>query len=95
MIILGIHDGHNASACLIIDGKLVCAISEERLSRDKHQFGFPNSAIETVLETASITIKDVDRIAMSSATLPPAYFYTARSYMRGKTQSIWKSLPTK
>ena len=79
MIILGIHDGHNASACLIIDGKLVCAISEERLSRDKHQFGFPNSAIETVLETASITIKDVDRIAMSSATLPPAYFYTARN----------------
>ena len=23
MVILGIHDGHNASACLIIDGKLV------------------------------------------------------------------------
>ena len=35
MIILGIHDGHNASASLIVDGKLVCALGEERLSRDK------------------------------------------------------------
>ena len=37
MIILGIHDGHNASASLIIDGKLTCALGEERLSKGKHQ----------------------------------------------------------
>ena len=41
MVILGIHDGHNASASLIVDGELVCALGEERLSRDKHQYGFP------------------------------------------------------
>ena len=29
MIILGIHDGHNASAALIINGELKCAIAEE------------------------------------------------------------------
>ena len=79
MIILGIHDGHNASASLIIDGKLVCALGEERLSRDKHQYGYPAKAIDTVLNASGITIDDVDRIAMSTATLPPAYFYTSRN----------------
>ena len=79
MIILGIHDGHNASASLIVDGRLVCALAEERLSRGKHHYGYPDRAIQTVLETAGITTKDIDRISMSTKTLPPAYFYTRRN----------------
>jgi len=79
MVILGIHDGHNASAALLIDGKLVCSIAEERLTRVKHEYGFPGQAIETVLNTAGITIADVDHIAMATATLPPAYYYTSRN----------------
>ena len=79
MIILGIHDGHNASAALIVDGKLVCAIGEERLSRDKHQYGYPEKAIETVLEFGNISPSDIDRVAMATPTLPPAYFYTQRN----------------
>ncbi len=79
MIILGIHDGHNASATLIINGKLACAIGEERLSRDKHQYGFPAKAIQAVLDSSNITMDQVDRISMATATLPPAYFYTSRN----------------
>ena len=79
MIILGIHDGHNASAALIVDGKLVCAIGEERLSRDKHQYGYPEKAIETVLKFGNISPSDIDRVAMATPTLPPAYFYTQRN----------------
>ena len=41
MIILGIHDGHNSSAALVIDGKLICSLSEERFSRIKNHFGYP------------------------------------------------------
>ena len=33
MIILGINDTHDASACLIKDGKLLIAIEEERFRR--------------------------------------------------------------
>ena len=33
--ILGIHPGHNSSAALISDGKLVYFLEEERLSRAK------------------------------------------------------------
>ena len=79
MIILGIHDGHNASASLIVDGKLICAIGEERLSRDKHQYGYPAKAIETVLKFGNISPSDIDRVAMATPTLPPAYFYTQRN----------------
>lgn len=79
MIILGIHDGHNASAALIVDGKLICAIGEERLSRDKHQYGYPAKAIETVLKFGNISSSDIDRVAMATPTLPPAYFYTQRN----------------
>ena len=79
MIILGIHDGHNASAALIVDGKLVCAIGEERLSRDKHQYGYPEKAIESVLKFGNISPSDIDRVAMATPTLPPAYFYTQRN----------------
>ncbi len=79
MIILGVHDGHNASASLIVDGKLKCAIAEERLSRIKHHYGFPIKSIEMVLKYSGISQKDIDIVAMSSRTIPPAYFYTLRN----------------
>ena len=50
MIILGVNDGHNSSACLIIDGKLKCAIAEERLSREKNHFGYPKKSIDFILK---------------------------------------------
>ena len=79
MIILGIHDGHNASAAILKNGKLVCSIAEERLTRNKHEYGFPGLAIKAVLKTAGMNVKDLDRIAMATATLPPAYFLTSRN----------------
>lgn len=89
MIILGIHDGHNASAALLIGGKLVAALAEERLSRRKHAYGYPARAIEAVLDVAGIGIGDVDRIAMATATLPPAYYYTSRN-ANLSIQDYWK-----
>ena len=79
MIVLGIHDGHNSSAALTIDGNLISAVAEERLSRKKHHYGFPSLAINALLSQANIKISDIDRVAMSTATLPPRYFYTSRN----------------
>ena len=64
MIILGIHDGHNASAALIINGELKCAIAEERLSRVKHNYGFPAKSIDTLLKYCNIKSSEIDYIAM-------------------------------
>lgn len=79
MIILGIHDGHNASAALLVDGKLVSAVAEERLSREKHHYGFPHHAIKAILKDTNITIEQIDRVAMATRTLPPVYFRTRRN----------------
>ena len=79
MTILGIHDGHNASAALVIDGKLICALAEERFSRVKNHFGYPKKAIEEILKFSGIQEKDIDSVALSSRQIKPAYFYISRN----------------
>ena len=79
MIVLGVNDGHNSSASLIIDGKLVCSISEERLSREKNHFGFPFKAIKCVLKYGGIKASNINKIAMSSKHFIPAYYYVSRN----------------
>lgn len=45
MVILGINAYHgDSSACLVADGKLICAIEEERIRRIKHWAGLPVQA---------------------------------------------------
>lgn len=53
---------HDSSACLIVDGKVVAAIQEERLSRVKHDASFPQKSIVSCLEMASLTITDIDEV---------------------------------
>lgn len=65
MRILGIHDGHSASAALIEDGLVLAAVQEERLSRHKNQGGFPEFAIKDVLDITGSTPKDIDIVAFS------------------------------
>lgn len=72
MIILGINVGQNANneqahdggACLLIDGVITGAISEERLTREKYCGGY-KKAVEHLLKQANITIDDVDIVAVS------------------------------
>ena len=79
MIILGVWDGTPSSAALIVDGKILIAISEERLSRSKNAYGFPEKSIEIILSKTGYKISDIDEVAMSTASLSPTYFYTSRN----------------
>src|SRR5688572_8599214 len=64
-IILGINAFHaGASAAVVIDGKIVSAIAEERLNRAKYFAGFPALAIRKCLEMAGATIAEVDHVAI-------------------------------
>jgi len=45
MIVLGIHDGHDAGAALIKDCRIVAAVNEERLNREKLYMGVPKESI--------------------------------------------------
>ena len=63
MNVLGIHDGHNASAALLRDGELVAAVQEERFTRVKNQGGFPGRSVEAVLQLAGMRRDEVDVFA--------------------------------
>jgi carbamoyltransferase len=61
MYILGISCYyHDAAACILKDGELVAAATEERFSRKKHDSGFPHHAIDFCLESAGITTDELD-----------------------------------
>ena len=54
---------HDAAACLIVDGELVAAASEERFSRIKHDAEFPKNAIAFCLEKGQMREGDLDYVA--------------------------------
>lgn len=66
MIILGIHDGHDAGVCLLRDGRNVVCSSEERRRNSKNWAGVPEQSIAAVLKRSGTDPKDIDLIALSS-----------------------------
>ncbi|MDP2430948.1 MAG: carbamoyltransferase C-terminal domain-containing protein [Pseudomonadota bacterium] len=62
MIVLGVANSKDSGACLMVDGRLVTAINEERLSRKKLTKEFPYRSIDWILQRHGITIRDVDAI---------------------------------
>jgi carbamoyltransferase len=63
MKVLGINYSLDAGACLVVDGRVVGAVAEERFSRIKHDGNYPASAVNWCLEHAGLTMADVDRVA--------------------------------
>jgi len=64
MYILGINPGHNSTACLLKDGKIISCVSEERFSRIKNHWGFPHKSIKYILETEKIKSSDIDYLVL-------------------------------
>ena len=65
--ILGINAFHpDSSACLLLDGKLIGAVAEERFGqRNRHTSEFPENAIRWVLKEAGIRLRDVTHVAVA------------------------------
>jgi carbamoyltransferase len=70
MVILGLGFGHDGSACIIKDGKLVSAIETERLTREKHAWGVTHEVIDYVLEEANVSFDDIDCISIFDFWFP-------------------------
>ena len=49
MILLGISEGHNATAAIIRNGAVLACASEERFTRTKNDVGYPKKAIAAVI----------------------------------------------
>ncbi len=65
--ILGLNAYHgDASAAIVRDGQLIAAVEEERFNRIKHWAGFPTKSIQFCLETAGVSMADIDHVSVSS-----------------------------
>ncbi len=104
MYLLGISAFyHDSAAALVKDGLVVAAVEEERLSRIKHDNGFPTKAIEYCLAKEGISINEVDyvvfyekpflkfeRILMSSfGTFPASYRFFREAMLSMLKEKLW------
>lgn len=64
MYILGLNIGHNATAALLKDGKIVGCVSEERFTRLKNYTGIPFRSIKYLLSLEKIEMEDVNLIVL-------------------------------
>src|SRR5688572_3438180 len=71
---LGLHTGHESSAVLFEDDRLVAAVSDERLSRIKNDGGrLMDLAIDEVLRMTGRERAQVDRLALLHTFFPEEY----------------------
>ncbi len=64
-VILGVNAFHpGAAAALLVDGKPIAAIPEERLNRVKYYARFPALAIKRCLDMAGLGFRDIDHVAI-------------------------------
>ncbi len=104
MYILGISCYyHDSAAALLKDGLLVAAAEEERFTRKKHDFGFPEHAIAFCLEQAGIQGEDLEyavfyekpllkfeRIMLSTlGTFPRSYGVFRESMITWFNEKLW------
>ncbi|MBS0157310.1 MAG: hypothetical protein JSS26_01820 [Nitrospira sp.] len=66
MLILGLNEGIDASLVLCQDGRIVFAVQEERLSREKGSIGFPSHAVSYCLKTYGLDVRRLDHICLSN-----------------------------
>lgn len=82
MKILGIMWEENSTAALLVDGRVVSCVSEERFSREKNDERYPKHAIEYVLHEGGIRPSELDAVAFCGTIWTPEYTLTRR-YSRG------------
>lgn len=53
---------HDAAAALVIDGKIISAVQEERFTRKKNDSDFPQQAVQFCLRHANLTLTQLDAV---------------------------------
>lgn len=92
-VILGLNAFHaDSAACLLIDGRLVGAVAEERLgARKKHTSEFPAKAIRWLLADNGLRLADVTHVALprdTSANRVAKAAFVARNPVKGVAAAL-------
>ncbi len=95
MKILAIYHGHNATAALLVDGKVVFCQSEERMNRLKNSTGFPAETVSYIQKTYGTDFdlvvfpqKDLAGYAYLRAQEKPAIRY--QNYFKDVRPRDWR-----
>lgn len=104
MYILGLNIGHNSSAALLKDGKIINCVEEERFTRQKNHAGMPINAIDYFLKQNNISMRDINFIISDGYMHPnlkdhnfPRYFeeqYTKKSLKKRVLSKIGYKFPS-
>ena len=68
LIVLGVCYNGDAGAVVVQNGRIMAAISEERLNRQKLWYGVPHRSIEWVLRSCGLSWSDIDCVATHDGT---------------------------
>jgi len=63
--VLGVSDSHDAGAALVVGGRLVAAINEERLNRRKMAAGMPLAALDAIWDVAGVRPEEVTAVGLA------------------------------
>ena len=69
MNIIGINYLSESSVCYLKNGKLINAISEERINRIKNWFGIPLKSVEIILKQNNLKYSDIDFFVTSGISV--------------------------
>lgn len=70
---LSIQTGHNATVALMVDGKIVGVLSQEKIDNKKNSDSFPCGAINALIKECGFAAEQVDEVVMASTTLFPQF----------------------
>src|ERR1700681_4212442 len=86
MIALGFNYSqmHDSSACIAQDGELLFAVAEERISRIKHDAGFPRHAICACLDFAKVRPDQLDFICQGWPAPSRVFAADLKCFLRGR-----------
>ena len=74
---------HDSSACIVRDGELLFAITEERISRVKHDARFPRYADSGLSRFPGVQAARLDESASVGPILVPHYRHDWKCYASG------------
>ena len=72
-IVIGINWEQNSTAALMINGRIISCVSEERFSRVKNDERYPKKAIEWILKKNKINKKEIHKVCLISKAWSPSY----------------------
>lgn len=86
---------HDSGATLFIESKHICSISEERLTRIKHDGNFPISSIEYCLKEGNLAHENIDLILVPSMCLEVFYRQLNDKIISKKIQKLFPNAELK